>query len=69
MMKRSGPKTDPWGTPSETLNTQTCRPLIAPIVGSAPGFFIIGVIAAVLKVVGKDPVVREEWMMAEIRGA
>ena len=37
--------------------------------GSAPGFFSIGVIAAVLKVVGKVPVVREEWMMAEMRGA
>ena len=37
--------------------------------GSAPGFFRIGVIAAVLKVVGKVPVVREEWMMAEMRGA
>ena len=36
--------------------------------GSAPGFFSFGVIAAVLKVVGKVPVVREEWMMAEMRG-
>ena len=37
--------------------------------GSAPGFFSIGVIAEVLKVVGKVSVVREEWVMAEMRGA
>ena len=36
--------------------------------GSAPGFFRIGVIAAVLNDVGKVPVGREEWMMAEMRG-
>ena len=36
--------------------------------GSVPVFFRIGVMAAVLKDVGTVPVVREEWMMAEIRG-
>lgn len=36
--------------------------------GSAPIFFKIGVIAAVLKDVGTVPVVREEWMIAEMRG-
>ena len=36
--------------------------------GSAPGFFRIGVMAAVLKDVGTVPVVREEWMIAEMRG-
>lgn len=36
--------------------------------GSAPGFVSIGVIAAVLKDVGTVTVVREEWMMAEMRG-
>ena len=36
--------------------------------GSAPGFFRIGVMAAALKDVGTVPVVREEWMMAEMRG-
>ena len=36
--------------------------------GSAPGFFTIGVMAAVLKSVGTVPVVREVWMIAEMRG-
>ena len=36
--------------------------------GSAPGFFKIGVMAAVLKDVGTVPVVRKEWMIAEMRG-
>ena len=36
--------------------------------GSAPGFFTIGVMAAVLKGVGTVPVVREVWMIAEMRG-
>ena len=36
--------------------------------GSAPGFFRIGVMAAVLKDVGTVPVVREEWMSAKMRG-
>jgi len=39
------------------------------LVGSAPGFFRIRVITAVLNDVGTVPVVREEWMMAEMRGA
>ena len=38
------------------------------LVGSAPGFFSIGVIAAVLKDAGTVPDAREEWMMAEMRG-
>ena len=33
------------------------------------GFFRIGVIASVLNDEGTIPVVREEWMMAEMRGA
>ena len=37
------------------------------LVGSAPGFFSIGVIAAVLKDAGTVPDVREKWMMAEMR--
>ena len=36
--------------------------------GSVPGFFRIGVIAAVLKDEGTVPVEREEWMISEIRG-
>ena len=36
--------------------------------GSAPAFFRIGVMAAVFNDVGTVPVVREEWMMAEMRG-
>ena len=38
------------------------------LLGSEPGFFRIGVTAATLKGEGKVPVVREEWMMAEMRG-
>ena len=34
------------------------------LLGSAPGFFIIGVMAAVFKSVGTIPVKSEEWMMA-----
>ena len=37
-------------------------------VGSAPGFFRMGVIAADFKGAGTVPVVREEWMIAEMRG-
>ena len=36
--------------------------------GSSPGFFRIGVMAAVLKDVGTVPAVREEWMIAQMRG-
>ena len=36
--------------------------------GSAPGFFRIGVMAAVLKDVGTVPIVREEWKIAQMRG-
>lgn len=39
------------------------------LLGSEPGFFSIGVTAAVLKSVGTIPVEREEWMMADMRGS
>ena len=38
------------------------------ILGSEPGFFRVGVTAAVLKDRGTEPEVREEWIMAVIRG-
>lgn len=37
-------------------------------LGSAPGFLSIGVIAADLRDDGTRPEVREEWMMAVIKG-
>ena len=37
--------------------------------GLAPGFLIIGVTAAVLKANGTSLVLREEWIMAVMRGA
>ena len=39
------------------------------ILGSRPGFFSRGVTAADLRGGGTEPVVREEWMMAVIRGS
>ena len=39
------------------------------LLGSEPGFLRIGETAAVLKGEGTEPVVREEWMMAAIRGS
>lgn len=39
------------------------------MLGSKPGFFSIGVTAADLRDDGTEPEVREEWMMAVIRGS
>ena len=39
------------------------------LLGSEPGFFRIGVTAAVLKAGGTIPVDSEEWIMAEMRGS
>ena len=39
------------------------------LLGSETGFLRIGETAAVLKGEGTEPVVREEWMMAAIRGS
>lgn len=39
------------------------------LLGSEPGFFNIGVTAADLRDDGTEPDVREEWMMAVIRGS
>ena len=39
------------------------------MLGSEPGFLRIGETAAVLKGKGTEPVVREEWMIAEMRGS
>ena len=39
------------------------------MLGSKPGFFNNGVTAAVLRDGGTEPEVREEWMMAVIRGS
>ncbi len=41
---------------------------VVEVGGVGARFFKIGVMAAVLKDVGTVPVVREEWMMAEMRG-
>ena len=38
-------------------------------LGSEPGFFRMGMTAAVLKEGGTIPVESEEWMMAEMRGS
>lgn len=38
------------------------------MLGSEPGFFRIGVTAADLRDDGTEPEVREEWMIAVIRG-
>ena len=42
--------------------------LLLLLLGSAPGFFSIGVMATVLKSVGTIPVESEDWMMAEMGG-
>src|SRR4029434_9094334 len=39
------------------------------LLGSEPGFLRIGETAAVLRGAGNEPVVREEWMIAAIRGS
>ena len=39
------------------------------LLGSEPGFLRIGETAAVLKGEGTEPVVREEWMIAAMRGS
>lgn len=39
------------------------------LLGSAPGFLRMGVIAADLRGDGTIPVIREEWIIAVIRGS